>query len=354
MNATPILCTSIGALGLFASVTILSAGPLDPPVGPVAPTFKTLTEVEPRIAINPTNTPGDNDSTASLFKITQPGSYYLTANITGAVGKHGIEITASGVTLDLNGFDLNGVPGSFSGVNVTVDNLVNIAVVNGSVRAWGVGGIDLTSGRSCRVEGVLASRNTATGIRAGVGSTITNCSASFNTGGGIGTGDGSTITNCAAYLNGGDGISVGNGSTITNCSASQNTGSGIRASSSSTVSNCSASQNARSGIVCASACVIRDNTCSGNGNGGDGAGIHATSERNRIEGNNCTGADRGIDVDIAGNIIIRNTCANNTNNWAVVAGNFLLVVNAPAAAAVNGNSGGTSLGSFDPNANFTY
>jgi hypothetical protein len=32
----------------------------------------------------------------SLFKIIQPGSYYLTGNITGVVGKHGIKIAAGG------------------------------------------------------------------------------------------------------------------------------------------------------------------------------------------------------------------------------------------------------------------
>src|SRR6185295_11122012 len=95
------------AAGLLtvAGTAVLLAGPLDPPAGPILPTYKTLNEVEPRIVINAANTPGDADS---LFKITQPGSYYLTGNITGVAGKHGIEVVASGVTLDLNGFDLLG------------------------------------------------------------------------------------------------------------------------------------------------------------------------------------------------------------------------------------------------------
>ncbi len=40
----------------------VSAGDLNPPSGPVTPTMKTLTEVEPRIAINATNTPGSGNS----------------------------------------------------------------------------------------------------------------------------------------------------------------------------------------------------------------------------------------------------------------------------------------------------
>ncbi|MCL4222042.1 MAG: hypothetical protein KJZ65_11815 [Phycisphaerales bacterium] len=56
----------------------LSAGPPDPPSGPVASSYKTLAEVEPRIAIKATNTPGDANS---VFRITQSGSYYLAGDI---------------------------------------------------------------------------------------------------------------------------------------------------------------------------------------------------------------------------------------------------------------------------------
>jgi len=103
--------------------------------------------------------------------------------------------------------------------------------------------------------------------------------------------------------------------------------------------------------------VVLANMCSFNGNGGDGAGIHATGSDNRIEGNNCTGADRGIDVDVAGNIIIKNTCSGNAIDWTIVANNVvgpILDRRAPASAAINGFSAPSSLGSTDPNANFSY
>ena len=370
-------------------------GSLTPPGAP-APTFKTLDQVEPRIAITASNTPGDADS---LFKITQPGSYYLTGNITGVANKHGIEIAASGVTLDLNGFDLLGAPGSLDGVSVTTAAIQsNIAVVNGSVRVWGDKGIDLSTfgAINCRVERVLAAFNAGDGISTGTDSTVLDCSAYQNSGNGISGGNGGTVSNCSAAFNGAAGIRTGEGCAVSKCSASHNTNNGIVPGIGCTVSNCSASQNggigidagfgctvtncsaylnaadgisttagstvadctARfntlDGIVCFSDCVIRGNTCSLNGSGGDGAGIHATSSNNRIEGNNCTGADRGIDVDAAGNFISRNICSGNTNNWDVVAGNVILVVNATIAAAVTGNSGGAAPGSTDPNANFTY
>src|SRR5216117_1440443 len=135
--------TAVAGLVVVVGTLASLAGPLDPPAGPVAPTGKTLGEVEPRIAVNAANTPGDSNS---LFKITQPGSYYLTGNITGVANKHGIEIAASGVTLDLNGFDLLGAPGSLDGVSVTTAAVQsNITVFNGSVRAWGDKGIDLAT-----------------------------------------------------------------------------------------------------------------------------------------------------------------------------------------------------------------
>src|SRR5687767_12820054 len=96
---------SLAALALLAAGSgLLFAGPLDPPSGPITSTHKTLTQVEPRTPISTATTPGDADST---FRITQPGSYYLTGNITGEASKKGIELILAGgsqVTIDLNGF----------------------------------------------------------------------------------------------------------------------------------------------------------------------------------------------------------------------------------------------------------
>ena len=401
MNRTAFVCTSIAALALLGAAAMVTiAGPLDPPAGPVTSTYKTLTEVEPRIAINATNTPGDADS---LFKITQPGSYYLTGNITGVVGKRGIEIAASGVTIDLMGFDLSGIPGmgAFDGVSATVSNLTNITVRNGSVRAWGDEGVDLGTFSSINsavidvrasnntdngiltgsfstitgctayqnagngistfsgstISNCTASQNTANGISALNGSTITGCTAFNNTGNGISTSDACTITGCTAYQNTGNGISTFSGSTISNCTASFNNGNGISAFQGCTISNCTAQFNTRDGIRVISDCLVLANACSFNGNGGDGAGIHATGSDNRIEGNNCINNDRGIDVDAAGNIIIKNTCSGNTIDWTIVANNVvgpILDRRAPASAAINGFSAPSSLGSTDPNANFSY
>ncbi|MCP9874372.1 right-handed parallel beta-helix repeat-containing protein [Synechococcus sp. Cruz CV-v-12] len=255
MNTSICAATSFAALALLLAAAAL-AGPLTPPVGPVAPSGKTTQEVfdkvaavESRIAINLANTPGDADS---LFKISAPGSYYLTGNITGVASKHGIEIVASGVTLDLNGFDLVGVPamGAFDGVSATAAGLANIAVLNGSVRSWGDKGVDLAAQvpATCRVEGVVASGNAGNGIAVGIGGAVTNCAVYLNTGAGISTNAGSTVSNCSAYDNIGNGISVSNGCTVTNCSARINNGVGISADRGCTVTDCSAYSNTGGGI----------------------------------------------------------------------------------------------------------
>ena len=391
---------------LFACCTLLlttdaSAGSLTPPAGAVVSTMKRLDEVEPRTIINAANTPGDAGGSPSIFKISAPGSYYLTGNILGASGKLGIEIVSSDVTLDLNGFEVLGVAGSLDGIGVTVSGLTNIAILNGTVRSWGLNGVNVAGFGSvnCRVQGVLSSGNVNYGISVGDDSTVADCSATGNGAAGIVATKGSTVTNSSALLNIGDGIvaTVGctvtgcaaannsnygifvtNGSTVTNSSASFNGGSGIGTGEGSTVFKCSAFSNSGrgvlvtgvgttvadctiranvlDGILCDSQCLIRGNNCVNNGAGaGIAAGIHVTGSDNRIEGNNCVGADRGIDVDSGGNFITRNTCSGNTtNNWDIAAGNVILVVNATTGGAFAGNSGGVAPGSTDPNANFTY
>lgn len=270
--------------------TALQAGDLNPPAGVITPTHKTLTQVEPRIAISAVNTPGDADSS---FKISQPGSYYLTDNITGVVGKHGIEIAANGVTLDLNGFDLAGIPGmgNFDGVSVTVNDVVNIAVLNGSVRNWGGDGVNLglSFTDNCRVDGLRVSGNAGLGISVGEASTVTNCSSTLNTSFGIRVARNSTIYGCSVLRNGGDGISslgdcavigctasfnIGDGfesstSVFFNCTATNNEGHGINAGTGSSLANCNAISNTGDGIVILFGAIA--NACTAHNN--DGVGI---------------------------------------------------------------------------------
>jgi len=162
--------------------------------------MKTLTEVEPRIAVNAVNTPGDANS---VFQITSPGSYYLTGNVTGQPGKHGIEIEADGVTLDLSGFVLAGIAGTLDGIHAGYQMAprTNVSVRNGTVREWGGSGVNLGYSTYSVAHDLQASLNGADGLVAGSGSRVERCTADRNTGAGIVAGVGSTIVNCVARGN---------------------------------------------------------------------------------------------------------------------------------------------------------
>jgi hypothetical protein len=77
-------------------LALLSQGSLTPPGAP-APTMKTLQQVEPRTPIS-----------SLPCAISNSGSYYLTTNLFGSDGQDGIIVSANNVTLDLNGFVLDG------------------------------------------------------------------------------------------------------------------------------------------------------------------------------------------------------------------------------------------------------
>ncbi len=408
-------CERIGQMCFACAVLVLSvelqAGPLVPPAGPVAPT----PGPEPRIAINATNTPGDADS---VFKITQSGSYYLTGNITGVAAKHGIEIAASGVTVDLMGFALQGVPGSLHGVGVGAGTYDNLTVRNGVLSQFDGYGVQIGPvglERGALVEHLQVSGNGAGGIMSGASSIIRLCNVINNGGSGIAAANNSTIESCSAYQNAIDGISIGAGGTVSGCSAQfngasgisaasiatitgctvlANTGAGIGTTFGATITGCMAGNNQSGGIVTTTGatitgCTARQNTgpgiqtgasatitgCSAFFNTGDGlrisdnssvlgctsegntvsaSGIKVIGTNNRVDGNNCVGNDIGIAVNTSGNFIARNTCSDNSTNWDIVAGNACLVVQATGAGAISGDSGGVSPGSTNPNANYTY
>lgn len=337
------------AAGAFLASTA-NAGPLTPPPGPITST----PGPEPRIAINATNTPA---SATALFRITQPGSYYLNANISGATGKHGIEIAADGVTIDLMGFDLLGIPGvgSFSGITTAIAGLRNITIKNGSVRNWSLNGINLSANglaSNGHIDSVNASGNGSAGIMVGINFTIHNCTAAENTFTGMITGMGCTITGCTSGINGSNGFTTGTGCLVTSCTATGNGIDGILAAGGSTVTNCSVSGNGRHGISPNGSCLIRGNSCRSHT---AGAGIRIFSIDNRVEANICTGNSVGVQTLTNGNFIAANTCSGNNTNWDIAANNVCLVVAATAiSTAFSGNSGGLSPGSTNPNANYTY
>lgn len=354
--------TTLRLLAATTTFGLLHAqGDLTPPAGAPAPSMKTLAEIannldtavsaigslqasansiqaakDPRIPINFTNTPGTATST---YRITTKGSYYLTGNFTGTSGKAGIEIATNEVTIDLRGYTITGVSGSLDGI--ASSGRFNIVIENGTIKSFGGDGIDLRQvnvfSYESRIEGIIAADNGGSGI-------ITNESA--------------IVRRCNASGNGASGFSLWEYSMIENCIANRNIVSGILCTSYINVSRCTTTENTVDGILAGGYCRISNNMCPRNGLGsGNGAGVHVTSNSNVIEGNQCSFADRGIDVDSTGNLIIRNTCNGNTTNWDIVANNVygpIIDRTAPASVAVSGNSASSTLGTTDPNANFTH
>lgn len=120
----------------FGCTTIsIAQGTVNPPSsafsgGNPGPNFKTLQQVEPRTDL--ATVPGNANS---MHRITQPGSYYLSNNL-DVTTTDGIEINASGVTLDLNGFTIfrtSTASANGAAIEINASGLANIWIKNGHI-----------------------------------------------------------------------------------------------------------------------------------------------------------------------------------------------------------------------------
>jgi parallel beta-helix repeat protein len=363
--------------------SVLGQGSLTPP-GPPGLAFKTLDQLEPRTPIS-----------ALPFTIAQPGSYYLTTNLTGEVGvTNGITIQASGVALDLMGFELRG--GTGIGVYVPSPR-TNVTIRNGSVHGWTFTGILAVNASNSRLEDLRAALNGGGGMQIGRGSIVRGCQSSHNGGRGIdvdrdsivsactavsngavgiGGGESTSVFDCVAVSNGMHGIQVFAGSTVIGCTASSNADIGIRATGMirgcttignggagiygrdySTVMDCTTHRNLGDAILLDDDCLALRNHCDSNGDVPPfmNAGIHALGNRNRIDSNKITDNDLGIRAEGTGNLIIRNTAGSNATNYVIIGNNKVgVIVAAPDSAAISGSTGGAGVGTTDPWANLSY
>ncbi|MFO0855875.1 MAG: right-handed parallel beta-helix repeat-containing protein [Phycisphaerales bacterium] len=365
----------VTAAALLVVAGTLFAGPLNPPTGPVTSTMKTMTEVEPRIAINATNTPGDNDASPSMFKITQPGSYYLTENVAVGAGLDGIEIASANVTIDLNGFTLYGLASSQDGVTTNDAFRVGLTIRNGVIRTFGGMGLDLgiapaaigTAPQGILLENlhVIDNNGSAGSANDGIAkscifngnlsgfsftepfaSTIESCTANDNDQRGISIAMG-MFTNCTASGNGGYGIV---GGTAVNCVAERNGTYGIF---SDVVTNCTVrdngTDNIRVNISAMGNTVVRSAT-----NGAGTVGIAINADRVRVENNTITGFPTAIRSIFANGLIVSNKFSWCNTAINVAGGNRVgTITTAFSIAPVNGNSGG-GLGTNDVYDNILY
>jgi hypothetical protein len=283
-------------------------GSLTPPGAP-APTMKSLDQIEARTPIS-----------SAPFIITNPGSYYLTTNLTVSSG-NAITIATNGVTLDLNGFTIRSTAASATGTGISLNSgLRNITLANGFIQggvtnngsgvysgsglAYGIyysgtapanvlvsrisvsgclnHGINLAAGNSTVVESCTVRTVGGNGI---VASTIKqsaafDCGSSAIYGGQIsdcrgessGSGDGvvaTTALNCYGS-SGGNGYGV-YASTALNCYGSSGSGTGVYAP---TAQNCYGYSGTGTGISATTA-----QNCYGSG-GGSGYGVIASAALN--------------------------------------------------------------------------
>lgn len=283
------------------------AGPLSPPVGPVASTSKPLSEIEPRTAVNANNTPGD---TSGVHVISQPGSYYLTSNITGISGRAGIRITASNVDLDLNGFTITGVTGATSGISLAI-NSSRVQVRNGKITNFPIHGITTISCPSFSISDVVCEFNGGNGFDLGDGALAERCAARNNSAIGIRLGSGSLAKDCTSIGNV-TGIELNTLSRAFNCTLYTNSSRGILANGNDTVIENnfiqSSSLNAVGISLVGSRSTVRNNTVTGTSSLGQiGLSVAASSSNNVIADNlirnHDTDGNHAISTSSSGNQI---------------------------------------------------
>jgi parallel beta-helix repeat protein len=354
-----VLVAALALLLIAALAGVAQGGPLDPP-GPVAPT-------------------GKNVITSLPFTISQPGSYILNGNLTGVSGQDGITVNAANVTIDLQGFELVGVPGAVSGISGA--SLPNLTIRNGTVRNWPARGVIALSGsvdnlaaisngvgiqvteraalNNCRVEGSTSGN----GILVGPDSVVRGCTAINNIGSeivadhhsliedcladGAGTGgygiyivSNGVVRDCTATNNGDIEILGGTGTTLENCVAdgAGTFGGGIQVGDDSRVRGCKAKNNGNNNIQAGNRAVVENSTASGGGNHGIYVGDNSTvrgctatdhfgseiiaGDRSVIEdciadGFSGSGNSPGHGISVSSNTVVRGCTAQN-NAWAGV------------------------------------
>lgn len=341
MNPTALACTTIATLGLLGAAW-LTAGPLTPPPGAPAPTYKTLQEVEPRTPIS-----------ALPLIINQPGSYYLTAPLVNSnFITDSIRINASNVTLDLNGYSISGGARSIviepAASNVTIrdgsisntfDGILalpgpggtlasGVSVLNVTMEA--IGGQALTLGDSAAVERVNVLGQPATlnrGITVGRASRVVNTSVSTVASLAFALGEGTVASLCVANdVTNGDGFLLDARVRLTDSVATNINGNGINTNPaqfgpnnimSVVIDRCTVSNISQNGIFLqGNHAQVTNSTISNTGffstfSGPQSSGVLVTGSGNRIDSNRFFRAHYPVflTASTAQNTVVRNVAS---------------------------------------------
>jgi len=262
--------------------------------------------------------------TASQFpiKITKPGSYQLTSDITVPnANTTAILVQANNVTIDMNGFAILGptvcsgapvtscVP-TGTGIGIDASNSNNVRVSNGTISGMGNYGVHTgtSSDGGAIVQNILVSNNGGTGINSRL-CTVSNCIANFNGGHGIIAGEG-TASNNSISFNGGDGIHCDSALNVTGNYINANNGNGIWMLNSAHIANNTVINNNGDGIKVGNSGIVINNEVGGNLMDGISVAFSGMVNGNSSIGNTGLGLNLGGEVSYLNNSLSYNTGGN--------------------------------------------
>jgi hypothetical protein len=244
-----------------------------------------------------------------MFPVTinEPGSYYLTGNVstTGS----GIIIQTPDVTIDLMGFTLEGG----TGPGIDGSNYDRVSLRNGRIQGWSGTGVRLRN--RAVLQDLIVRDNRGSGVDIGYDARVVSCTVEWNDVHGVIVASGSLVKDSLASNNRENGIwvtvpTVSHGALLTGCVVDSNGRNGIRAD----------------GRVSVLGNHVRSNDHDGD-NGK--AGIWLTGPYNRVEGNTVLQNNIGVDIEGNNNVVVRNVVGNNLvrnfDEEATATGNYVPV-----------------------------
>ena len=189
--------------------------------------------------------------------ITTSGSYYLAQNLKGAgSGTSVITVNASNVTIDMNGFTIDGTTElGYSNDCIKVGSVENVSIANGTIRECKSEGIYAQSATLVQLDQVKVLRNQGHGAKLGDGALVSRSMFAHNGGKGLQVGNGSVVESVLAHQNDGTGVVGYDGLVATAVAAHANGQTGIYGMSGSTILGATATEN-HTGIKVAFGAVV--------------------------------------------------------------------------------------------------
>lgn len=243
------------------------------------------------------------DAAAFPVSINESGSYRLTGSLTPTgADTNVIEINASAVVLDLNGFSILGgttCTATLFPPNVTTCTAAGSAVIG--ITGTTLGSVEIKNGSITGMKGALIDLDTATNVQlrdlvGGFSADSTAC---------IRVGVATEIINTRIGFCQGAVIEADSFAKITDSRAGASNGVGFIAGIGSVVRGGQASLNATDGLTCVSGCVLEGNAVTANGSDGIEASTSALT-------GNAASLNTGYGLNLTGGTYGGNALEGNT------------------------------------------